>query len=72
MLSSKESYDNKGGFKCFIGYRSNVGSIQLYIKLPQMNAFVKYFDDNYKYKYHLFNDTEVLEKYNAVWDKVNN
>ena len=37
-----------------------------------MNAFVKNFDNNYKYMYHLFNDKEVLEKYNAVWDKVNN
>ena len=37
-----------------------------------MNAFVKNFDNNYKYMYHLFSDKEVLEKYNAVWDKVNN
>ena len=46
MLSSKESYDNKGGLKYFIGYISNFGIIPLYIKIPQMNAFVKNFDSN--------------------------
>ena len=32
VLSSKESYGNKGAFKNFIGYISNVGIIPLYKK----------------------------------------
>ena len=44
MLSSKELCGNKGVFEYFIEYISSVSIISLYIKLPQMNAFVKYFD----------------------------
>ena len=75
MLSSKESNDNKGGFKYFIGHISNFGIIPLYIKIPQMNAFVKNFDSNNmnsKYMNLLVRDIEILKKYNAVWVKVNN
>ena len=32
--------------KYFIGYISNSGIIPLYIILPQMNPYVKYFDKN--------------------------
>ena len=49
MLPSKESYDNKDAFKDFIVYISNIGIVPLLIRLPQMNAFVKYFDSNNKY-----------------------
>ena len=44
MLSSKELCGNKGVFEYFIEYISSVSIISLYIKLPQMYAFVKYFD----------------------------
>ena len=44
MLSSKERDGKKGVFKYFIEYISSVSIIPLYIKLSQMNAFVKYFD----------------------------
>ena len=49
MLSSKEWYGNKDAFKDFIVYISNIGIIPLFIRLPQINAFVKYFDSNNKY-----------------------
>ena len=29
IISDKDSYDNKGSFKCFIGYKSNEGIRQL-------------------------------------------
>ena len=41
----------------------------LCIKLPQMNAYAKYFDKNSKYKNLLDNDKEILEKYNKIWNK---
>ena len=44
MSSSKELCGNKGVFEYFIEYISSVSIISLYIKLPQMYAFVKYFD----------------------------
>ena len=37
-----------------------------------MNAFAKYFDSNNKYMNILVYDKELLKKYNAVWDKINN
>ena len=45
VISSKHSYGNKESFKYLTGYISNAGIILLYIKLPQMNTFVKYFDN---------------------------
>ena len=56
VLSSKESYGNKGAFKYFMGYIINVVIIPLYIKLPQMNAFAKYFDSDIEYMNLLVHD----------------
>ena len=74
MLSSKHSYGNKGSFKYFIGYIhvGNVFPLPLYIKLPQMNGYVKCFDNNNKYINFLVHDKEVLNKYNKIWDKIKN
>ena len=70
VLSSKESYGNKGVFKYFIGYISNAGIVPLYIKLPQMNA--KYFDSNNKYMKFVVCHKQLLKKFNAIWDKICN
>ena len=41
-------YGNKDSFKYFIVYRhkGNAFPAQLFIKLPQMNGYSKYFDEN--------------------------
>ena len=46
-LSDKKSY-GKDSFQYFIGYRheGNVFPSPLCVKLPQMNAYAKYFDKN--------------------------
>ena len=49
VLSKKDSYSKKGSFKYFMRHIKHVGVIPLCIKLPQMNAFAKYFDSNNKY-----------------------
>ena len=48
-LSDKKS-QLKDSFKYFVGYRNkgNAFPSLLYIKLPQMNAYTKYFDKNNK------------------------
>ena len=53
MLSKKDLYGNKGSFKYFIGYihMGNFSTIPFCIKLPQMNGYVKYFDQNNNYIY---------------------
>ena len=73
MLSSKHSCGNKGSFKYFIGYinKNDPFPAPLCIKLPEMNGYTKYFDNN-KYMNLLVHDKELLKKYNEIWDKVSN
>ena len=62
VLSHKTSY-GKDSFKYFIGYRhkGNAFPSPLCVKLPQMNAYAKYFDKNNKYINILVNDKEILK-----------
>ena len=50
VLFHKKSYD-KDSLKYFIGYRDkgNAFPSPLYVKLPQMNAYAKYFDKDSKF-----------------------
>ena len=70
-LSDKKSL-NKDSFKYFIGYRheGNAFPSPLFIKLPQMNAYAKYFDKNSKYMNHLVKDEKLLKKYFKIWNKI--
>ena len=43
----------------------------LCIKLPQMNAYAKYYDRSSKYMNILVNDKKIIEKYNKIWNKIN-
>ena len=60
VLYHKKSY-SKDLFKYFIGYRhkGNAFPSPLCVKLPQMNAYAKYFDKNNKYINILVNDKEI-------------
>ena len=71
VLSYKKSY-SKDSFKYFIGYRHKGSAFPspLCVKLPQMNAYGKYFDKNNKYINLLVNDKEILKKYSEIWDKI--
>ena len=53
-------------------YKGTALPSPLRIKLPQMNAYVKYFDKYSKYMNFLVNDEEILEKYNEICDKIKN
>ena len=67
-LSHKKSY-SKDSFKYFIEYRhkDNVFPSPLCVKLPQMNAYAKYFDKNNKYINLLVNDKEIFKKKNQKY-----
>ena len=71
VLSHKKLYI-KDSFKYSIGYRhkGNAFLSPLCIKLPKMNAYIKYFDKNSKYINLLVNVKEVLKKYLKIWDKI--
>ena len=70
-LSDKKSL-SKDLFKYFTGYRheGNAFPSPLCIKLPQMNAYTKYFDKNNKYINLLVTDKKILEKYSEIWNKI--
>ena len=55
-----------------MGYRheGNAFPSPLCIKLPQMNAYAKYFDKNSKYMNHLVIDENILNKYLKIWYKI--
>ena len=70
VLSNKGSYGNKGLYKYFIGHIHEIKALSspLHIKVPQMNAYAKCFDKNYKCIN--LNDKEILGKYNYIWNEI--
>ena len=38
--------------------------------LPKLSAYAKRYDGQTKWMYFLTEDDDLLEKYNAIWDKV--
>ena len=66
-LSGKKSY-GKDSFKYFIGDRNKANTFppSLCLKISQMNAYRKYFDENDKCINLLVSDKEILEKYSEI------
>ena len=42
----------------------------MHIILPKTTGYVKSYDGQVKWMYFLIEDDDLLEKYNAAWDKV--
>ena len=60
---------NDTTYKYLCGYLNNV--IQpLCVILPQMNGYIKYFDDGGKNMSFVTDDEEVYQKYNEIWEVV--
>ena len=60
------------GFKYFIGYQEDEIVKPLCIILPQMNGYIKYFDNGGKNMSFLIKNSEVWEKYEDIWDVIKN
>ena len=71
VVSDKFKHSDKG-FKYFIGYRESGIVKPLCIILPQMNAYIKYFENGGKNISFLIKDNEVWEKYEQIWDVMKN
>ena len=71
VVSGKFKHNNEG-FKYFIGYQEGEIVKLLYIILPQMSGYIKYFENGGKNMYFLINDDEVWEKYEQIWDVIKN
>ena len=57
-------------YKYICGYLNNDVIQPLCVILPQMNRFIKYFDDGDKNMSFVTDDEEVYEKYNEIWEVV--
>ena len=62
---------NDTTYKYFCGYLNNDGIIKpLCVILPQMNGYIKYFDDGGKNMSFVTDDEKVYEKYDEIWNVV--
>ena len=70
LVPNKISFGEKS-YKYFIGCLYNDDKVKpLNIMLPKTSAYVKSYDRQTKWMYFLIKDDELLEKYNAIWNKV--
>ena len=63
IVVSDKFKDSDEGFKYFFGYQEGEIVKPLCIILPQMSAYVKYFENGGKNMSFLIKDDEVWEKY---------
>ena len=61
---------NDTTYKYFCGYLNNNVIKPLCIILPQMNRYIKYFDDGGKNMSFVTDDKKVYEKYDEIWNVV--
>ena len=62
---------NDATYKYFCGYLNNDGIIKpLCVILPQMNGYIKYFEDGGKNMSFVTDDEKVYEKYDEIWNVV--
>ena len=57
-------------YKDLCGYLNNYVIQPLCVILPQMNGYIKYFDDGGKNMSFVTDDEEVYEKYNEIWEVI--
>ena len=71
VVSNKFKHNNEG-FKYFIGYLEGGIVKPLCIILPQMNGYIKYFENGRKNMSFLIKNDEVLEKYDKILNAIKN
>ena len=64
--------NSEEGYKYFIGYQEDEIVKPLCIILPQMNGYIKYFDNGGKNMSFLIKNNEVWEKYEDIWNVIKN
>ena len=67
VVSDKFKHSEEG-YKYFIDYQEGEIVKLLCIILPQMNGYIKYFENGDKNISFLIKDEEVLDKYEQSWD----
>ena len=72
IVVSDKFRHSEEGFKYFIGYQENEIVKPLGIILPQMNGYIKYFDNGGKNMPLLIKYSEIWEKYEDIWNVIKN
>ena len=72
IVVSDKCKHSEEGFNYFIGYEKDENVKPLCIILPQMNAYIKYFDNGGKNMFFLIKNSEVWERYEAIWHVIKN
>ena len=70
VVASSEWKLNDTTYKYFCGYLNNDVIKPLCVILPQMNGYIKYFDDGGKNMSFVTDDEKVYEKYDEMWNVV--
>ena len=70
-MSDKFKHSEEG-YKYFIGYQEDEIVKPLCIILPQMNGYIKYFENGGKNMSFLIKNSEVWEKYEEIWNVIKN
>ena len=63
---------NNATYKYLCGYLNNDTIQRLCVILPQMNGYIKYFDNGGKNMTFVTDDEEIYEKYNEIWEVIRN
>ena len=71
VVSDKFKHSEEG-LKYFIGYQEDEIVKPLCIVLPQMNGYIKYFENFGKNMPFIIKNSEVWEKYEEIWDAIKN
>ena len=70
MVVSDRFKHSEEGSKYFIGYQEDEIVKPSCIILPQMNGYIKYFENGGKNMSFLIKNSEVWEKYEEIWDVI--
>ena len=72
IVVSDKFRHNEEIFKYFTGYQEDEIVKPLCIILPQMNGYIKYFENGRKNMSFLIKNNEVWEKYEDIWNVIKN
>ena len=72
IVVSKKWKINDKTYKHICGYLNNDTIQPLYVILPLMDGYIKYFDDGGKNISFVTDDEKIYKKYNEIWEVVRN
>ena len=70
IVVSKKWKINDTTYRYICGYLNNDTIQPLCVILPQMNGYIKYFDDGGKNMSFVTDDEEIYEKYDKIWEVI--